>query len=371
MSVDSLQASVPANNEKIIELYNKVRSGQLITNPDFQRKLVWKKQHKINFIDTILHNFPFPEIYKAPGELDVDSLALTDVIVDGQQRVTTIVSFIEGKDIFALKNIKPKFEDLDKEEKTKFLNYEISVRYLKNASKEQVIEIFQRINNTEYRLNNTERTNAQWGDSEYIHFVKQILEKDYSFDPAMFSFIMDQDIRIILNDFFSDNDIFTNNDNSRMLSLQWMLALVTTILEGSYFGRFTKVQNYIEQFNEEFEDAVQISEQLKNVVLFINACKLDEDSYLFNKTNMFSLITELYKYDLQNIKIDTFISHLNYLDETYKKYALKETDPEEIDSEYIQYFEHVRDSGNELKARRYRGEFIEKFIKESLHENSQ
>jgi hypothetical protein len=93
-----LDASVPANNQKIIEIYNKIRKNELDPSPDFQRKLVWKKQHKIRFIDTILHNYPFPEVYLAPDPSgpDLSTLTLKDLIVDGQQRLTTIVNYIEG-----------------------------------------------------------------------------------------------------------------------------------------------------------------------------------------------------------------------------------------------------------------------------------
>ncbi len=86
-----LNASIPANNWKIIELYNKLKKGELDPSPSFQRKLVWKKQHKFKFIETILMNFPFPEIYIAPGKLDTDTLELKDLIVDGQQRTTEVV----------------------------------------------------------------------------------------------------------------------------------------------------------------------------------------------------------------------------------------------------------------------------------------
>lgn len=55
-----LNASIPANNWKIIELYNKLKKEELDPSPDFQRKLVWKKSHKFKFIETILLNFPFP-----------------------------------------------------------------------------------------------------------------------------------------------------------------------------------------------------------------------------------------------------------------------------------------------------------------------
>lgn len=127
--VKALEFSIPANNQKIIEIYNKLRSGQLAVNKDYQRKLVWKRPHKINFIDTILKNFPFPEIYLAPGALDQEKLILIDEIVDGQQRLTTIRDYIEGTDIFALPNILlKKFSELTMEERRTFLNYEVSVR---------------------------------------------------------------------------------------------------------------------------------------------------------------------------------------------------------------------------------------------------
>lgn len=45
-----LKNSIPSNSVKLIELYNKIISGALITGPDYQRKLVWKKQHKFSLL---------------------------------------------------------------------------------------------------------------------------------------------------------------------------------------------------------------------------------------------------------------------------------------------------------------------------------
>lgn len=366
MSTISLESSIPANNEKIIELYNKVKSGQLDPSPDFQRKLVWKKQHKINFIDTILHNFPFPEIYKAPGELDLDTLTLKDIVVDGQQRITTIRNFIDGTDIFAYPSTKVKFSTLSKEEKERFLNYEVSVRYLKNASKEQVKEIFQRINNTEYRLNSTERLNAQWGDSELVHFTKLLLDGTYEYDENLFNTQIDLEKKKFINDFFIDKKIFSDNDTSRMLSLQWMLSVITTIIEEKYYGRYNKIQSYIEKYNEEIDISDSITNQLYNVIILINECKLDDKSYWLSKSNLFSLLVELSKYDVNVIDIDRFNTRLLDLENSYIGYITKTIKEEDIDKSYLKFFEHSRDSGNEVLARIYRGSIVEEFIKSSI-----
>jgi uncharacterized protein with ParB-like and HNH nuclease domain len=150
----SLDSSIPANNLKIIEIYNKLRNKEIIVNNDYQRKLVWKQQHKFDFIETIQKNYPFPEIYLAPGELDQEKLVLIDEIVDGQQRLNCIENYVNGSDVFSIQNIPlKKFSELTKEQRTAFLNYEVSVRYLKNANTAQVREIFQRINRTDYALN--------------------------------------------------------------------------------------------------------------------------------------------------------------------------------------------------------------------------
>ncbi|MGP8329754.1 MAG: DUF262 domain-containing protein [Methanosarcinaceae archaeon] len=368
MSKKALDSSIPANNEKIIEIYNKVKSGQLNPSPDFQRKLVWKRQHKINFINTILLNYPFPEIYKAPGELDVETLNLSDLIVDGQQRITTIVNFIDGKDVFALPRTPIKFSDLTKEAKKKFLNYEVSIRYLKNAAKAQVKEIFQRINNTEYSLNKMERLNAQWGDSEFVCYGKQIIEEDLAIDNSLLTFVMKKEARKAFLEFFHKKNVFTESDNSRMLSLQYILTMVATIVKESYFRRNDEVQSYIELYNDEFENASEVTEQLLSVIRFIDRLGFENDSFWYNKANVFTLIVELYKYEISSIDPDIFKGKLVKFEERYKAYSTKEgqNKDDEFDLDSVRYFGFAREAVNEKSAREHRGKMLTKFIVESF-----
>jgi hypothetical protein len=358
----SLESSIPANNEKIIEIYNKVKSGRLNPSPEFQRKLVWRKQHKINFIQTILLNYPFPEIYKAPGEMDVDKLELVDLIVDGQQRINTIINFIDGKDVFALPTIHMKFVDLSKEEKEKFLNYEISVRYLKNASKSQIIEIFQRINKTEYALNSMERTNAQWGDSEFVCFAKQIIEEELNIDTDLISYMFSQDDRQKFLKFFHGKEIFTENDNNRMLALQYILIIISTIVKGQYFRRLDDVQQYIELYNDEFESADEIKSKLLNVIEYVGKLEFDDNSYWLNKANLFTLLVELSKFDLSHLNTEEFKNSLEMMEEIYKKFATGNDVKEEADEDIIKYFEYSREAVNEKYAREHRGKVLEQMI---------
>ena len=157
-----LKESIPSTSVKIIELYNKIDSETLDTSPDFQRKLVWKKQHKYHFIETILLNYPFPEVYIASSEMDVESLTAKEVVVDGKQRLTTIVEYIKGVNDFKEQNRVTSFNKLESDEKKSFLNYLVTVRDLKDMNPDLIKEIFKRINSTEYSLNTVEKTNAQF-----------------------------------------------------------------------------------------------------------------------------------------------------------------------------------------------------------------
>ncbi|MBB1283223.1 DUF262 domain-containing protein [Flavisolibacter sp. BT320] len=370
MKDDKLISSIPANNEKIIQLYNKLESKQLDPSPDFQRKLVWRKQHKYDFIETILKNFPFPEVYIAPGKIDTVNLGINELIVDGQQRLTTIQNYINEYDVFALDNIPiKKFSELEETQKKDFLGYEVSVRYLKNANEKQIKDIFQRINSTEYALNTTERLNAQWGDSEFICFGKQMIEAELNLNMELVNYEISASNRNYYLDFFHEQyNVFTENDVNRMLSLQFILTLIATICEESYFNRNLKVQSYIEAKFEDFPEASEIDHTLISTLKFINKLSLNPTSYWFNKANIFTLIIELYKYDVSTINRKEFKSKLQKLEEDNQVYldALKAGINPSITATNRKYVEFSREGVNGKPARDYRGKLVNRLIKESL-----
>lgn len=362
-----LEFSIPANNQKVIEIYNKIRGGQLMVNKDYQRKLVWKRTHKFNFIDTILKNFPFPEIYLAPGAMDQEKLILIDEIVDGQQRLATIQDYIEGKDVFALPGVPiPKFSELSLEQRKGFLNYEISVRYLKNVSPEQVREIFQRINKTDYALNATERLNAQWGNSEFVCFVKQLV--DPNFDADGVQYILDENSKKHLVAFFhgeedDEEGVFSESDLSRMYALQYLMALVATMDLQQYFARNERIKSYIQAYNDSFPQADDLKDRLLNVTKFIDSCKVPRTSRWYKKANLFSLIIELDKLDLDGVDSAVLGKALTELDHRASLYEIGLSDAATaLTPEEERYFSYAREAVNQKTAREYRGAFLKNII---------
>jgi Protein of unknown function DUF262 len=122
---------------------DRYRDNTLKIKPPYQRKPVWAARQKCYLIESILMGLPVPEIYiqqttSPEGET-------TYAIVDGQQRIRTVLQFIGSEtdpDVqefnkFVLDKLdesskwkNSSFADLEPEEKRTFYGYRFAVRYL-------------------------------------------------------------------------------------------------------------------------------------------------------------------------------------------------------------------------------------------------
>jgi Protein of unknown function DUF262 len=148
-----------ATNKKVRELIQAVRQGKIIPRPEFQRRLVWSRDDKNHFIDTILRQYPFPEIYLADGDVDLETGEGTQLLVDGQQRVSTIIQYFDG-DVDLKLTVVPAYHALNDDEKKAFLLYDVAVRDLGSIGRDEIIEVFKRLNATKYSLLDIEINNA-------------------------------------------------------------------------------------------------------------------------------------------------------------------------------------------------------------------
>lgn len=79
----------------VLEFYRLYRTGRLLVNRQYQRKLVWTKVEKQALIDSVLQEYPIPLILLA--EVRVDSDDTTYEIIDGMQRLNALFGFIENE----------------------------------------------------------------------------------------------------------------------------------------------------------------------------------------------------------------------------------------------------------------------------------
>lgn len=281
--------------KKISEIYRRVKDNSLILQPEFQRKFVWTSEHKEEFIDTILNGFPFPEIYIAQRGIDMEIILTSEVIVDGQQRLSTIIEYIDeeqGSRTFGKKV--PKFKTLGDDDRRDFLNYNVVFRDIGDIDSDTIREIFRRINLTKFSLEQIEIQQALY-DGEFISTGKDILNN------------IEQD----------DFPIFSESELSRMADLHYVLLLMSTYINEGYFALDGEVENSIIKFNEHFERKEEVFNLFVNNFVLINKMKLSSDSIWFRKSNFFTLFIELLnvlnEMNLEEIKVKLIEFELNII----------------------------------------------------------
>lgn len=165
--------SQPASIQSVFGWFNE---GRLYVNRRYQRKLVWTLEEKQKLIESILCRYPIPAILLAEKNEDPQRYE----IIDGLQRLHTIMSFIEtsfetadGKnfDLEHFTSAKNRADAgffvptsstslLNQTEVSRILDYNIAVSIMRNATDSEVNDVFGRINTYGHRLSDQERRQA-------------------------------------------------------------------------------------------------------------------------------------------------------------------------------------------------------------------
>ena len=326
-----------ATNRKIREILTAVQNETLIINPVFQRRLVWKNQDKCSFIQTVLDGYPFPEIFVATGNIDLESGEGTELLVDGQQRVSTLCQYFRGSELLQLGSQLSKYADLSEDQKTRFLQYDVVVRDLGEIGDPEIRRVFQRINSTGYSLNAMEVQNSRF-DGEY----KQTAEE------------------IASDDFFDLHRFFRVNDIRRMDDMRFVLAYMTTVLS-TYFNQDNGIREFLEMYNEGFPQSSEIKTKSKKVLEFIESCNFEPSSRVWNHANMFTLLVETYKaMTIQGLGLDP--ERLGpKLAEFYERVRSVETRGETA-PQIVEYRQATIQNTNGRASRIRRGKMIEDLL---------
>jgi len=253
---------------KIRQIITQLREGKLVPRAEFQRRLVWTSDDKIRFVDTILKAYPFPEIYVANGPVDVDTGEGQQLLVDGQQRVTTIAEYFKGDPTTSGATI-PAYSSLSKEEKEEFLNYDVAVRDLGSIEPEEIIEVFRRINSTKYSLNEVEVNNAV--------YAGQLMRLASAFSE---------------HDFFDAHKVFRATDIKRMGDVRFLLQVIVTMIAG-YFNRDELFEQYLAMYNESFPQRDEVANRLVACMSYIDECGFTNKSRIWKKSDLFTAIVQI------------------------------------------------------------------------------
>lgn len=141
------------------------KRGLIDLTPPYQRHSVWTPTERRYFLDTIFNGYPCPPLflYKTLSDEGVS----TYHVVDGKQRLETIINFAENKMSLSAEMADEglagkKWKAIDIDQRRKFWNYQLAVELLDSVDNAFVKEIFDRYNRTSKNLERQELRHAKY-----------------------------------------------------------------------------------------------------------------------------------------------------------------------------------------------------------------
>ncbi len=227
----------------IQDLLNFHRDKSLNISPWYQRRSVWSEPQKAYLINTIFEQKPVPSLY-VRHQIDVDAEKSIKEVVDGQQRIRSILSYRD--DEFAARHPehkkKVKYSELTKVQREAFAATKLSVGYLIGAQDQDVIEIFGRINSISKTLNPQEKRNAQYSGDFKQFSLRQAAER---------------------LPFWRSTDIFTANDISRMQEVQFVSDLAINMINGLGDFSATAIDKFYRTNDTDFPQIDDVSQRME------------------------------------------------------------------------------------------------------------
>lgn len=251
--------AVTRTQYKVADFIGWQREGLLDLSPDFQRRSVWKPGAKSLLIDSVIRNLPTPIIF-IRDRVDLDSLANRREVVDGQQRLRTLIAYIapetlkdrEERDDFTVRRVHnhelagKTFGQLPAEWQLRLLNYEFSTHVLPSELEDRdILTLFARLNATGERLSQQELRNA-----EFFGECKTL----------MYEIAIEQLTR------WKKWGVFSGDDLARMKEVELTSDMVNLMLNGFGGKSQAQLRNLYRGRDEDFPERDEVARRYRGVM---------------------------------------------------------------------------------------------------------
>lgn len=232
--------------------------GELVLAPKFQRREVWNPKARSYLIDTILRGKPIPKLYMRQ-DINPTSRRTLREIVDGQQRLHTVLTFI--KDAFKVSKTHNEkyggkyFSGLDDATQRDILKYEFVVDLLQDMPDNEIYDLFARINTYSEKLKPQELRNAKWF-GEFKSSV-YLLAKEFV-------------------NFLEKTKIFTSKQILRMAEAEFISELLLAMEEGIREGNKTIIDNCYRDYDDQFPNRKRHEKRFRETMDIVGGIVGDE-----------------------------------------------------------------------------------------------
>lgn len=326
-------------------------SSQLELSPKFQRRSVWNDTARSFLMDTIIEGKPIPKVF-IRQKLNPTTRKSVREVVDGQQRLRTILSFMKDGFTISKKHNKTygglyfsELNTIDDDVQSHILNYEISVDLLVNMSDPDVLDVFSRLNSYSVTLNDQEKINANHF-SEFKALADSIAHRN--------------------NDFWLNNKILIEQKVLRMEDVQMTADLLIGMISGIKTKKLIKksYEIYEKEFNE---DVDLLSRQFENILGLISKIfngNLSKREFRRNHV-FYSLFMSLYhqQYGVSNIphqRAEIKDSDIPKISQKLERvdYIFSEDDKSKLNEADVQFLTDCRRATTDTAVRIRRSEYL-------------
>jgi len=260
------QVEVPPNKRmvytdqgdpEVTSLHEKYKKGRLDIQPDFQRHFVWDVTKASRLIESAFLEIPLPVVYlseEKDGKI---------YVIDGQQRLTSFFSFIDGKfptgKEFKLTGLKvfdehngKSFKEIDEGLQDRVRDCTIhTITFMKESQPDIKFEIFERLNAGAVSLNDQELRNCIYR-GPYNELLKQLST--------------DNDFKYLMG---------LKNPDKRMRDVELVLRFAA-FFHATYLKYKPPIRKFLNQDMEKFRniqqtDADALKKAFKNAVSIIKS----------------------------------------------------------------------------------------------------
>ena len=325
---------------------------ELELRPKFQRRSVWSDKARSYLMDSIVRGKPIPKLF-IRQEIDPKTKKTVRDVVDGQQRLRTILGFL--RDGFKISKAHSSdfggkfYSELPEGVQTAILKYELSVDLLLDAPDKEVLDIFARLNSYAVKLNPQELRNAT-----YFGEFKTLA---YSLGLEYVSF-------------WTENRIFTDAQVLRMDEAELASDLLVALLEGTKSQK--AIEAYYKKHDDELKEKAKLAQNFRKTMDTIGALSAGSlaGSSFKSSVLFYSLFCAIHHhlYGLPNLKI----TRKPFKETQYPKVwnalesvdaIIKKDKPEGAEATFV---DSLRRHTTDEPVREARTEFLAKLIANNL-----
>jgi hypothetical protein len=330
--------------------FGEYQKKTLVLQPKYQRNPIWSLGQKCFLIDSLISGCPIPQVYININTVGSGAEKITTYeVVDGQQRLRTILEFISGEwsllggieksypvSAEYVKQVGRRYSELPDNLQNAIWDYPLAVQEIRGWDDFAIRAMFRRLNYVNERLNAQELRHSQYF-GEFNSAVEHLAR----------------------NEFWDEIKLFSRRDSERMKDVEFISELFVIVLDGIQEGQST-LDSFYASYDVVFPNRNRLIARFKQVIESLTSIRtLIATSRFHKKADFYALFAAcVERVKTNNAAID-LLPHVEALMELA---VALDGDPEEYEGDARAYYNSVAEGANKAPKRRIRRDILLKII---------